>query len=120
MKIAVTGQGDSLDDPVDPRFGRAMRFFVFDTETSKLQVIDNTPALDTTQGAGVQAAETLARLGVQAVITGHCGPKAFRVLSGAGITVFNTDAPNVSDALKRFLSGKLTGAQNADVERHWA
>ena len=120
MKIAVTSQGNSLEDLVDPRFGRAMRFLVFDAETSKLQVVDNTRTLNTAQGAGIQAAETLSRLGVQAVITGHCGPKAFRVLSAAGIKVFSTDAPTVAEALDRFRSGKLTGVHSADVEGHWA
>jgi predicted Fe-Mo cluster-binding NifX family protein len=120
MKIAVTSQGNSLADPVDPRFGRAMRFLVFDTETSKLQVVDNAPSLNTAQGAGIKAAETLSRLGVQSVITGHCGPKAFRVLSAAGIKVFNTDAPTVAEALERFRSGTLTGVQSADVQGHWA
>jgi predicted Fe-Mo cluster-binding NifX family protein len=119
MKIAVTSQGNTLADPVDPRFGRAMRFLVFDTETSKLQVVDNAPNLNTPQGAGIQAAETLSRLGVQSVITGHCGPKAFRVLSAAGIKVFNTDASTVAEALERFRSGKLTGVHSADVEGHW-
>jgi predicted Fe-Mo cluster-binding NifX family protein len=120
MKIAVTSRGNSLDDPVDPRFGRAMRFLVFDTETSSLQVVDNMPNSDAVQGAGIQAAETLSRLGVQAVITGHCGPKAFRVLSAAGINVFSTDALTVAEALERFQSGKLTGVQSADVKGHWA
>jgi predicted Fe-Mo cluster-binding NifX family protein len=120
MKIAVTSQGNSLADPVDPRFGRALRFLVFDTETSKLQVVDNTPTLNAAQGAGIQAAESLSRLGVQAVITGHCGPKALGVLSAAGIRVFNTDASTGAEALERFRSGKLAGIQSADVERHWA
>jgi predicted Fe-Mo cluster-binding NifX family protein len=120
MKVAVTSQGNSLADPVDPRFGRALRFLVFDTETSKLQVVNNVTSLGAAQGAGIQAAESLSRLGVQAVITGHCGPKAFRVLSAAGINVLSTDAPTVAEALERFRSGKLTRVQSADVEEHWA
>jgi len=37
MMIAVTSQGYNLDNPLVPRFGRAMRFLVFDTrpETCK-------------------------------------------------------------------------------------
>ena len=120
MKIAVTSQGNRLDDPIDPRFGRAMRFLVFDTETSSLQAVENVASISASQGAGIQAAETLSRLGVEAVITGHCGPKAFRVLSAAGIKVFNTNAPTVAKALERFRSGELTGFQSADVEGHWA
>ena len=66
-------------------------------------MVDNTPNLNATQGAGIQAAESLARLGVETLITGHCGPKAFRVLSAAGIKVFNTDAPTVAGALQSEL-----------------
>jgi predicted Fe-Mo cluster-binding NifX family protein len=93
---------------------------VLDTETNNLQVVDNTPALNTAQGAGIQAAETLSRLGVQAVITGHCGPKAFRVLSAAGINVFSADALTVAEALERFRTGELPGVASADVEGHRA
>ena len=120
MKIAVTSQGKKLEDPLDPRFGRAVSFLVFDTETNDFQVVDNTMNLNAAQGAGIQAAESLSRLGVETLITGHCGPKAFRVLSAAGINVFNTDAPTVAEALERFRSGKLTGIESANVEGHWA
>ena len=56
----------------------------------------------------------------QALITGHCGPKAFRVLRAAGIKVFNTDAPTIAEALSRFRAGELIEAQSANIEGHWA
>ena len=62
--------------------------------------MDNTPNLNATQGAGIQAAESVAWLGVETLITGHGGPKAFQVLSAAGIKVFNTDAPIAAGALQ--------------------
>lgn len=48
----------------------------------------------------------------KALITGHCGPKAFRVLEAAAIKVFNTDAPTVAEALARWRAGELTENQN--------
>jgi len=54
MKIAVTSRGKKLEDPLDPRFGRAVSFLVFDTETNDFQVVDNTPNLNAAQGAGIQ------------------------------------------------------------------
>jgi len=54
------------------------------------------------------------------VLTGNCGPKAFLVLSAAGIKIFNTAAPTVAAALERYRSGKLTEANSADVKGHWA
>ena len=119
MKIAITAGGWTLDSPVDQRFGRASRFILFDTATREQTAIDNTQALDAAQGAGIQAAETVARAGAECVITGHCGPKAFRALSAAGIKVCTGAAGSVAEAISAFEDGKLTHAQGADVEGHW-
>ncbi len=63
MKIAITASGPTLDSPVDQRFGRASRFILFDTKTRDHTTIDNTQALDSAQGAGIQAAETVVARG---------------------------------------------------------
>ena len=120
MKVAFTTAGIDLDAPMDSRFGRAPRFLVYDLERETFETIDNRRSMDEAQGAGIQAAETVARLGVKSVVTGHCGPKAFRVLSAAGIGVFTTDAATVDEALAKFRSGQLVQARSADVEGHWA
>jgi predicted Fe-Mo cluster-binding NifX family protein len=119
MKIAITAGGPTLDSPVDPRFGRASRFILFDTNTRDHTTIDNTQAIDSAQGAGIQAAETVARAGAECLITGHCGPKAFRVLSAAGIRVCTGASGSVAEAIAAFESGKLTDTLSADVEGHW-
>ena len=119
MKIAITAGGSTLDSPVDQRFGRAPRFILFDTETRTHEPIDNTQALDSAQGAGIQAAETVVRAGAEYLITGHCGPKAFRALSAAGVRICTGAAGSVAEAIAAFESGKLTDAQGADVEGHW-
>jgi predicted Fe-Mo cluster-binding NifX family protein len=120
MKILVTSTGETLESPVDSRFGRAAKFILFDTVSGQYESIDNTQSMNASQGAGIQAAETVARLGSRCVITGHCGPKAFRVLSAAGIKIFTTDAATVAEALDKFRSGHLVESRNADVEGHWA
>jgi predicted Fe-Mo cluster-binding NifX family protein len=120
MKILVTSQGAAVTDLVDPRFGRAAHFIVVDTETQQVAAHDNTPNLNAAQGAGIQAAEAVARLGVEAVVTGNVGPKAFRVLNAAGIRVFLCDAVPVEEAVRRFEAGKLTEAAGANVQGHWA
>lgn len=120
MKIAFSTSGTSLDAPIDARFGRAPKFLVYETETGSVEVIDNAQNLNSPSGAGIQAAETIARSGATALVTGHCGPKAFRVLSAAGVTIYNTDASTIAEALERYRSGKLVPAGSADVEGHWA
>jgi predicted Fe-Mo cluster-binding NifX family protein len=119
MTIAVTTTGATLDAPLDARFGRAPCFIVYDLERNHCTVLDNTPHLDAAQGAGIQAAQAVARAGANAVITGHCGPKAFRVLAAAGITVYTCDAATVQDALARYRAGTLTPLSAADVDGHW-
>jgi len=120
MKIAITASGQTLDAPVDARFGRASYFVVVDTDTGNHEAHDNAQNLNAAQGAGIQAAQNVARLGVQAVVTGNCGPKAFRTLSAAGISVAVGASGTVRDAVDAYTSGALTPADAANVEGHWA
>jgi len=119
VKIAFTTSGSNLNAPLDSRFGRAPRFLVYDLEGNTFSVIDNQPSLNAAQGAGIQAAETVARSGAKSLVTGHCGPKAFRVLRAAGIKIFSSAAPTVAAALEQFRAGQLSEAGSADVEGHW-
>ena len=83
MRIAVTSRGETLDSPIAPRFGRAAGFVIVDTVSGESSFCDNVQNLNAAQGAGIQAAQNVARHGVDCVITGHCGPKAFRTLAAA-------------------------------------
>ena len=120
MKMIVTGSGDKLTDAVDPRFGRASQFLLVDVETGAMTAHDNAQNLNAAQGAGIQAAESVARLGAQAVITGNVGPKAFRVLSAAGIKVFLVKDGTIAEAIARFKKGELSETKESNVEGHWA
>lgn len=120
MKIAITATGNEMSNNMDPRFGRAKYFIVVDTDTNESVAHDNTQILNAAQGAGIQAGATVARLGAQAVVTGNVGPKAFRILSAAGIKVYLAGEGTVSDAVRRFKAGELPEASAANVEGHWA
>lgn len=119
MTVVITAVGAEMSCSVDPRFGRAKRFMVVDTNTEAFTVHDNTPNLNAAQGAGIQAAETAANLGAEAVITGNVGPKAFRALNAAGIKIFLSTEGTVSDAIRKFKAGELREATAANVEGHW-
>ena len=120
MKIALTTPGDSLESPLDPRFGRAPKFLIYDSETDTCSIVDNRQNVNAPQGDGVQAADTMVRAGVTHVVTGNCGPKAFRVLKAAGVSVYTTKEGTVNAALKAFLEGKLKAEDSATVESHFA
>ena len=59
MKLALTTSGETLEAPLDPRFGRAPRFLVLETDTNAFEVVDNQAGVDAAHGAGVQAAEVV-------------------------------------------------------------
>jgi predicted Fe-Mo cluster-binding NifX family protein len=120
MKIAFSTSGSDPAAPLDSRFGRAPKFLVFDLDDGSFEVIDNIQSVNAAQGAGIQSAETIVRSGAKALITRHCGPKAFRALQAAGIKIFNTDAATVAEALEQYKAGKLAEADSADVGGHWA
>jgi predicted Fe-Mo cluster-binding NifX family protein len=120
MKIAITSTGDTLESKVDPRFGRAAKFIVYDTETGSYQANDNIQNLNAPQGAGIQSAQTVCGFGVGAVLTGHCGPKAFQTLSAGNVKIYTDVQGTVNDAIEAFKSGNLSAANSADVEGHWA
>lgn len=120
MKIAITAQGESLTDQVDPRFGRARYLIVFDTETGQASAHDNEQNLNAVQGAGIQAARNVAQLGVGAVLTGNVGPKAFQALSAANIKVCIGASGTVAEAIERYKAGELNATARPNVQGHWA
>lgn len=119
MKIAFTTSGNELDSPLDSRFGRAPKFLIYDLDSGAFEVLDNQQNLGAAQGAGIQSAESVVRSGAACLLTGHCGPKAFRVLTAAKVKIYNTQASTVAEGLELFRQGKLTEAGAADVDGHW-
>jgi len=120
MKIAITTSGRDLDAPMDPRFGRAGAFVLVDTDGDICEIVDNAQNLSAPQGAGIQAAKTVIDRGAEALVTGNCGPKAYRALAAGGVKVFLCDGGTVRQALAKFKAGDLSAADGANVEGHWA
>ena len=119
MKIAITSQGAELSSEVDPRFGRAQCFIVYDLDTDQFEVVDNEQNLNAAQGAGIQAAQNVADQSAECVLTGHCGPNAFKTLDSAGIKLVVGVTGTVAEAIDKFKAGELKPAGGADVEGHW-
>ncbi len=119
MKIAVTSQGKELDSPVDPRFGRAAYILIVDSETLGFEILDNKENVDSLKGAGIQAAANIHNKGAAVLLTGFCGPNAFKTLNAAGVKVANDASGTVREAVQAFLDGKLVFADKANAEGHW-
>jgi predicted DNA-binding protein (UPF0251 family)/predicted Fe-Mo cluster-binding NifX family protein len=110
-KIAVSSEGPDLDGPVDPRFGRAAGFVIFDPDNMASEYVANAAAQGMAQGAGIQAAELMTRHGVGVVLTGYVGPKAFQALSAVGIMVGqNLEDLSVRQAVEKYKTGQVSMA----------
>ena len=118
MKIAVSSNGENLDAPLDPRFGRCAYFLVVNPDDMSFEVFNNESALQG-GGAGIQAAQFLAPQGVETVITGNCGPNAVQTLSAAGIELFGGQAGTVREVVERFKNGHLKPTSEANVDSHF-
>jgi len=119
MKLAVTSTGEELISDLDPRFGRAKHFVIVDSESLEYEVVENKQNLNLPQGAGIQAAKIIVDQKADVLISGNCGPKAFRALATAGIKVITGAKGRVMDAITQYNSGQLKEAGQANVEGHW-
>jgi len=119
MKIVISAEGPDLEAQVDPRFGRSSYFLLVNPESLEYEVLSNGENLQAPQGAGIQAAALVARQRLAAVLTGHCGPKAFHTLEAAGIPVIVEVQGSVRDAVQNFRAGKLRPARGPNATSHW-
>jgi predicted Fe-Mo cluster-binding NifX family protein len=119
MKIAVSSQGTDLDSQVDPRFGRAAYILIIDTVSSGVEALDNSENINAFKGAGIRAAAMVSDSGAEVLLTGYCGLNSFKTLKAAGIKVANAVTGTVAKAVDGFGEGKITLADEANVEGQW-
>ena len=117
MKIAITSTGMKLEDEVDPRFGRGRYFILFDTDTDKFEVIENTSAQGM-GGVGIQSGQIMADKEVKIVLTGSCGPNAFQTLQAAGIKVITGVTGAVQEAIDKFKLGDYKTISQPNASAH--
>jgi predicted Fe-Mo cluster-binding NifX family protein len=118
MKICISSTGEDLNVQVDPRFGRCRFFLIVDIDTMRFESISNESAM-TSGGAGVQAAQTVAKTGVDVVLTGNIGPNAFQTLSAAGIKVLTGANGTIKDVIEEYKKGELKETESASVSSHF-
>jgi predicted Fe-Mo cluster-binding NifX family protein len=118
MKIAITSTGTTLEDNVEARFGRCPYFLIIETDTMKVEPIQN-PNIALGGGAGTQSAQLMAEKGVTSVLTGNCGPNAFRIFGVAGINLITGVHGRVRDAVDKFKSGSMSHSSVPNVQSHF-
>ena len=119
MKIVITSQGKTLEDQLDPRFGRCKYLLIYDTKTGIYEVKDNTQNQDLNFGAGIKVGRLLIKKDADCVVTGKIGPKAFALLRSAGIKIYIGASGYIQDVIEKFMIGGFQPAAGANVKSHW-
>jgi predicted Fe-Mo cluster-binding NifX family protein len=115
MKVAISAYGRDLDAEINPRFGRCDFLLIVDTDTMDYESFAN-ESMNLTGGAGIQTASFVISKGVQAVLTGSCGPNAMEVFNAADVAVYPGQAGSVAQAVARLKNNELTSVTQATAE----
>jgi predicted Fe-Mo cluster-binding NifX family protein len=118
VKVAVSATGPGLDSEVDPRFGRCQYFVLVDPDTLENESIENASAI-ASGGAGIAAAQMVADKGVEAVLTGNCGPNAHQTLAAAGVKIITGASGTVKEAAQAYKEGRLQATDQPTVDAHF-
>lgn len=118
MKIAILATAPTLDAEVYSRFGRCPYFIIADLDTLEFEALEN-PNMMAGGGAGIATAQMIASKGVQAVLSGNCGPNSYQVLSAAGIQIISGVSGRIRDAIQGFKSGQFQAAAQPSVSAHF-
>ncbi|HKK54545.1 MAG TPA: NifB/NifX family molybdenum-iron cluster-binding protein [Patescibacteria group bacterium] len=108
MKVAISSNGDNIENVVSDVFGRCQYFIVVEIKngkTEEIEVIKN-ESLDQNSAAGVSTAQLIVEKDVNAVITGNIGPKALDVLKQFDIEIYSGKGI-IKDVLSAFIDKKL-------------
>ena len=118
MKICVSSTGEDLNANVDPRFGRCQCFLIVNTDTMDFESISNESAM-ASGGAGIQAAQTVAKAGAEVMITGNMGPNAFQTLSAAGLKIFTGATGTINEVVEKYKKGEFGETEAPSVGSHF-
>jgi predicted Fe-Mo cluster-binding NifX family protein len=109
MKIALTATGTTWDSIIDPRFGRAENIVLYDEESQKMNVIDNSTVKNEAYGAGTATAQRIFELKPDVLITGNGpGRNASDAFKHLKIKIFvNAYDMTLRQAYEHYKNGEL-------------
>ncbi|MCF8267025.1 MAG: dinitrogenase iron-molybdenum cofactor biosynthesis protein [Ignavibacteriales bacterium] len=113
MKIIFGADGNLPDAPISKRFGHAVYYLLFNSETNNYSAIEN---LDKEDHDHKNLAE-FQKLGVEKYVVGNIGPHAFSLLADAGAEIYLARGMSVRDAAALLLSGKLKRLSEPTVKK---
>ncbi|HIE31677.1 MAG TPA: dinitrogenase iron-molybdenum cofactor biosynthesis protein [Methanosarcinales archaeon] len=115
MKVCIPTAGKGgIDDHVGQHFGRAPTYTIVDTDTSEVEVIQNTG--EHMGGTGLPP-EFISKTGTHIMLCGGLGPRAIMMFEQFGIDVFVGAEGKVSDVVEAWKQGMLVEATDENACR---
>lgn len=107
MRIAIPVDDKSLSSNVCISFGRTPYFLIYDTDSKKVEFLDNCAAASQ-GGAGIKASQALVDQKTNVIITPRCGENAANVLNGADIKVYKSVFGSAQKNIDEYSNGNLS------------
>lgn len=108
MRICILSSGDSLDKQVEPRFGRARFLVIVDTESGKLENIENPLAANQEDPDLPQKTATfILQQKVDVLLAGNCDENIKVFLEQKGLAVHTGITGTIMNAIAAYKAGKL-------------
>ena len=95
MKIAITSIDSKINSKLDKRFGRCAFFAIYDTESKKIDFINNSNK-DLIEDAGIATVKFLVEKGVNKVISSDFGTKIKPILDSYKIQMIVLKEQNIT------------------------
>ena len=106
MRVCIpTETNEGKESQVYGHFGSAPYFTIYDTVSSKFEIIDN--ANQHHAHGTCQPLSGLADKKISAVICGGMGVRAVAMLNNAGIKAYRSPCEKVDDVIVKYLAGNL-------------
>jgi len=83
------------------------------------EVLDNAENVNAFKGAGIQAASMISDKQAEVLLTGFCGPNAFKTLDAAGIKVASDVSGTIHDAVTAFVDGDVKLVSEPNAQGYW-
>ena len=109
MKIVLTAKGKEWDSKIDPRFGRTDYIFIYDENSDKIEVLDNTAVASEAHGVGPKTAQKIFEANADILITGNGpGGNAKTVLESGNLDIFvGAGDMTIKEAYDAYKKGNL-------------
>jgi len=108
MKVCVPSLGKrGLEERVGEHFGRVPFYTIYDTETGKVEVIENTSQH---MGGTGYPAEIISRKGVEVMLCKGIGRRAIQMFEEFGVMVFVGAKGGVKETIEMWEKGELEAA----------